>query len=270
MKKLGVTILIVLVLLMILISAKNFIAKAALLTGVKAITGLNLSIKSMNVGIFRSLVGVNELRLYNPPEFTDRIMVDVPEIYIDYDLVAFLKKKVHLEEVRLNLEEFLVIKNEKGMLNLDALKVVQAKKKEKAFQERERAKMPEIKIDELRLKIGRVIYMDYSRGSPPKIREFNINIDERYKNITDPYTFAGLIVAKALMNTTIASLAEFDLNSLKDGLSETLKGATTLGKEALKKTVDTGIKIEEKATEVVGQTLEKTTETIKKIIPFGE
>lgn len=263
MKRKSVVILAALILLIALIFAKNLIAKAALLTSVKTITGLNLSIKDMDIGTFKTLIGVKELRLYNPPEFEDKLMVDMPEIYIDYNLAVFFKKKVHLEELRLNLKEFVVVKNEKGQLNLDALRVVKEKKTAGVAQKKEKSEIPQIQIDELRLKIGRVIYKDYSKGPPPKIREFNINIDERYQNISDPYTFTGLILARALMKTPSVILADLGLDSLIDGLSGISEGVATLGRDALKKS-------KEKATEVVDQALQKTSDTIKKIIPFGE
>ena len=78
----------------------------------------------MDIGIFKTLIGINELQLYNPSGFVDELMFDVPEIYVDYDLGAFMKGRTHLEEVRLHLKEFIVVKNEAGELNLDSLKVV--------------------------------------------------------------------------------------------------------------------------------------------------
>ena len=270
MKKSLSIIIVILVILIAFSLVKNLVAKASVSAGVRAITGLKLSIKSMNVGILRTLIGIKELRLLNPPGFVDELMVDMPEIYVDYDLGAFIKRKVHLEELRLNLKEFYVVKNEKGEINLDSLKVVRAKKEEKAVPEKEKAKMPEFQIDVLELKIGKVVYKDYSRGLPPRVREFNVNINERYENITNPYTFASLIVVKALMNTTIASLANFDLGPLKGEVTETLKKATKITQEAVGKAVEAGKEVGEKAKEAAKEAVEKTTDTIKEILPFGK
>lgn len=239
--------------------AKNMIAKASVSAGVKAMTGLELSISSMNVGIFKTLISINELQLHNPAGFTDELMVDAPEIYVDYNLGAFFKGRVHLEEIRLVLKEFTVIKNEKGELNLDALKTVKEEEKVEEKGEvdskEEETKMPEFQIDVLVLKIGKVVYKDYSKGTPPKVREFNVNIDERFENVTDPRTLANLIIVKALKNTTIARLTNFDLGSLQDGVAKKLKGVTGLSQG----TVD-------KAKDAAGKALDK----IKKILPFGK
>ncbi|MFV1975152.1 MAG: hypothetical protein ACC651_05350, partial [Candidatus Scalindua sp.] len=121
---------IVLVIIIALFFGKNMIIKTAVTTGVKAMTGLDLSIRSMNVGVFKSLIGINGLQLHNPQGFEDELMIDLPEIYVDYHLGAFMKGKTHLEEVRLNLREFIVVKNEAGELNLDSLRVVKSAEQE--------------------------------------------------------------------------------------------------------------------------------------------
>jgi len=270
------------------------IIKTSVSAGVKAMTGLKLSIRSMNVGVFKSLIGINELKLYNPSGFVDELMIDLPEIYVNYDLGAFMKGKAHFEEVRLNLKEFIVVKNADGQLNLDSLKVVEAAEEEEVIEKgkKEKTKMPDLQIDLLDLKIGTVIYKDYSKGTPPKERVFNVNIDERYENITDPQSFVRLIVLKALKNTTIASLTNFDLGKLQEGISGTVKKTAEMAQEAKGRAIeagkDAGEKVKETAEETVDkaaeagkeagekvketakETVEKAADTIKKILPFGK
>jgi hypothetical protein len=286
---------IVFAVLIALFIGKNMIIKTSVSAGVKAMTGLKLSIRSMNVGVFKSLIGINELQLHNPRGFEDDLMIDLPEVYVDYDLGAFMKGKVHLEEVRLNLKEFLVVKNADGQLNLDSLRVVketEGEEVEKDGEKKEETKMPDLQIDLLDLKIGTVIYKDYSKGTPPKERVFNVNIDERYENITDPQSFVRLIVLKALKNTTIASLTNFDLGKLQRGISGTVKKTAEMVQEAKGRAIeagkDAGEKVKETAEETVEKaaeagkdagekvkeaakdTVDKAADTIKKILPFGK
>ena len=110
---------IVFVVLIALFFGKNILIKTSVTAGVKAMTGLKLSIRSMNIGVFKTLIGINELKLHNPSGFEDDIMMDLPETYVDYNLGTFMAGKMHFEEVRLNLKEFLVVKNADGQLNLD-------------------------------------------------------------------------------------------------------------------------------------------------------
>jgi hypothetical protein len=265
---------IVLVVIIALFFGKNMIIKTSVTTGVKAMTGLKLSIRSMNVGVFKSLIGINELQLYNPPGFKDKIMMDLPEIYVDYNLGAIMGGKAHLEEVRLNLKEFIVVKNEAGELNLDSLRVVKETEGEVAEKDdgkKEKTEMPDIQIDLLALKIGKVIYKDYSKGGSPKVREFNVNIDERYENITDPQSFVRLIIVKALKNTTIASLANFNIGKLQKGLTDTVRKTAEKALQAPGKAVEAGKDlIEEKAAETAKETVGKAADTLKKFLPFGK
>ncbi len=286
---------IVFAVLIALFIGKNMIIKTSVTTGVKAMTGLKLGIRSMNVGVFKSLIGINELQLYNPSGFEDKLMMDLPEIYVDYNLGAIIGGKAHLEEVRLNLKEFTVVKNEAGELNLNALNVVKETEGEEATKEeekKEKTEMPDIQIDLFVLKIDRVIYKDYSKGSPPKVKEFNVNIDERYENITDPKSFVRLIIVKALKNTTIAKLTNFDLGKLQSGISGTIKKTTEMAQEASGRALEAGKNASAKAREAAGKTVEKAmgdgneasekfqeaakesvgkaTDSIKKLLPFGK
>ncbi|MCK4947810.1 MAG: hypothetical protein KAS46_05515 [Candidatus Aureabacteria bacterium] len=283
MKKLLFVVVGLLLLVAVLLFAKNIIAKVSVEKGVEMVTGLRLDMQSLDVGIIETLIGIEGLQLYNPEGYKDKVMVDIPEIYVDYDLGAFFKGEVHLEEVRLNLKEFVVVKNEKGELNLNALKVVKEEGKEEVVEEKtsvkeEKTKMPPLQIDVLELKIGKVIYKDYSKGTPPKVREFNININERYENITDPKTFASLILVKTLAGTTIARLANFDLGPLKTQVGETLKEATEITQETVGEAVEAVKEMDvEKVKETTGKAVdagkeatEKVTETFKKILPFGK
>lgn len=251
MKKILPIIIGAIAILLVLSFVKDMIIKASVEKGVEIVTGLRLNMRSLNVGIIRTLVGIKSLRLFNPEDFRDTIMLDMPEIYVDYDLPAIIRGKIHLEDMRIDLKEFVVVKNEKGQLNLDSLKVVKAQKEGKRPEAKE-TKVPEIQIDNLELKVGRVVYKDYSRGREPYVREFSVNLDEKYKNVTNPYSLVSLIVVKALANTTIASLAGFDLKGLQGTISDTLATAQKAAIEAATKTKET-----------IGQTTQKTQEILK-------
>ncbi len=233
MKKLVTIAVSIVVVIAVLAFAKDMVIKMSVEKGVELVTGLKLSMGTLRVGIIKTLVDIRNLRLFNPANFKDRVMLDMPEIYVAYDLPALMKGKVHLSEARIALKEFVVVKNEKGELNLDSLKVVQAQKQGKRPAAKEAGKIPKIQIDSLRLKIKRVVYKDYTAGKEPRVTEYKINIDEQYKNITDPYSLVSLIVVKALMNTAIANLTDFDLQGLQGTVSDTLAGAQKAAMQAV-------------------------------------
>ena len=263
MKVLGIILLVLFIFIFVFSFAKNMIVKAAIENGVELVTGLTLRMGSLDIGIIKTLVGIKGIVLFNPKGYKDRIMMDMPEAYVDYDLPAIIKGDVHLEEVRIDVKEFTVVKNEEGDLNIDSLKAVRAQKEGKGPKEKDKKKLPPMQIDNLKLKIRKVIYKDYSKGEPPVIKEYRVDIDEQYSNITNPYALVSMIVVRALVNTTISDLAGFDLEGLQHNVSNTLAKA----QEALKQTSG-------KAQETVKQTTEvikETAESLKKILsPFGK
>ena len=171
------------VIFVVLAFSKNMIAKAVLENGVRFVTGLALDIRHFDMNLSKTSVDVKDLTLLNPRNFPDRVMVNAPKIYVDYNLSDFLKGNVHLEELRIHLKELVVVKNEKGELNLNSLKAVEASGTHQEPQEKEKGKGPKIQIDLLELKIGKVIYKDYSKAKQPFVKEFNINLDQKYRNI---------------------------------------------------------------------------------------
>ena len=270
MKKKLNTIIGILAVLVVLSFVKDLTVKVALEKGMEVVTGLKLRMSSVSVGIVKTAVGIKDLRIYNPQGYVDKLMLDMPEIYVNYDLPAILTGKIHLREVRIDMNEFVVVKNAKGELNLDSLNVVKAEKSGKKPAQEAAGKAPEISIDKLHLKIGKVTYKDYSKGGAPAVQEFNVNLDETYSNIDDPYALVSLIVVKALANTSVARMANFDVNGLSGTISNTLSTATKTATEAAGKLGTTAQQATQEVAKQAGETVKKTSEAVKNILPFGK
>lgn len=262
MKRLFSAVVIAVIVVSIFAAAKNFIAKQIISAGVRTLTGLKVDMRSMDIGIFRTLISIDGLRLFNPSGFEGGLMVDMPEVYVDYDLDAFIKGKVHLKKLRLDLREFIVVKNSKGEVNLDSLETIRSKKPASG----KNLKTHNLRIDVLELKIGKVLYKDYYNTAKPRIREFKVNIDERYENITDPGKLTNLIVLKALVNTSVSGLTGFDMGILMDGLGDTLGVASKI----VGGTAGTAIKAGGGVVDSAKETTEKAAEAIKNILPLGK
>jgi hypothetical protein len=100
MRKVRYLIVVLLILVVILHVGKNTVAKFAVTKSVKALTGLKMNIASMDVSIVNTSISMNGMKLFNAPEYSDRIMVYMPEIHVDYNLGSILKGKTHLKEVK--------------------------------------------------------------------------------------------------------------------------------------------------------------------------
>ena len=219
MKKILIFLSVLVLLAVIFLFARNIIVKSILIKATKQITGLELKIKNVNIGLSKTDIAVFGLNVFNPPGFQQALMVDLPEIYINYDLMSFLKGQTHLEVLKLELKEFIVVKNSQGKLNVNSIKGISETGKP-GLQTKKPAKKEKlkIKIDLLELKIGKVIYKDYTQV-PPSVSEYSININEKYENIADVDSLVRLVVARAIINTSISKLAELDFASLKDDVS---------------------------------------------------
>lgn len=234
-----------------LIAGRNTLAKMALVGGMKSLADTNVEVKGIHVGLSSTDLGVEELKLHNPAGYPDSIMMDMPEFYVDYDLMDILKGNIHLKEIRIHLKEFVVVKNQKGELNLNSFKSVQ-EKDEKPVEKQASSSKTNLQIDVLKLKIGKVIFKDYSKGGDPSVKEFDVNIDKQYQNITDTGSLSKLILSEALVKTTIAQLANFDVATLTKDVEGLAKSVTT------------------QATETVEKAAEKGTGLIKKFLPSGD
>jgi len=218
----------------ILVLGRNVIAKTAVKVGVKSVTGLNLEIGKFNLGLDSSL-DIQNLVLENPKGFEEEIMVDLPKVAVALDLPAILKGNLHVKDVTLYLLEFQIIRNKEGVLNLDALKPAQ-KEKKTDVKKKEKAPVGEkkeglVQIDHVHLKVDKVVFRDYSTPVTIK-KDFNVNIDEEWFDVTDLDQLVRSIIGITLRNTTLGSLANIDLEAFSDAGKAALEEGKRLAADA--------------------------------------
>lgn len=218
---------------LILLTARNGIAKVVVENGVKLVTGLPLKIEKLNIGLSSTLIDVEGLKIYNPAGYEENMMGDIPKIYLDYKLAAFLQGKVHLEAVKIHLEQFTVVKNRNGETNINSIKALQAQTAPKKGSKTpaKNQKMLAVRIDFLELKVGKVIYKDYSGGGAPSIQEYKINLDEKFQNVENLNALVSIIVVKALAGTALANLPDLNLSGLSDSVSGALASSGAMAKQ---------------------------------------
>ena len=232
------------VILGILFVGRNIIAKFAVEKGVETATGLPLNIKKFDLDLAKTHIGISGLSLFSPAGFNNEVMFHAPEIFVDYNLGAIMKGKVHLEDIRLDFDQLVVIKNKEGQLNISALKPKEKKGREPAQKEKEgeteAKKTPQVQIDHLAVKIGKVVYKDYSQGDDPVIKEYMVNISEELNDVTDPKSLLSFIAAKALTQTALSSLGDLDIEAMGGAISvpqeviDTFKDKVDVFKGAIK------------------------------------
>jgi hypothetical protein len=216
---------------------KNLVIQSILGSALSGAAHVPVSIGNTDAKIIASSIRLKNITVKNPKEFSDRQMIDMPQIYIDFDPAALFKGVAHFQEVRLDLKEVVVVKNRDGKVNIDAVKPTEDEKKKqkeevarkKETKPKEKQKAPKLQIDKLYLSIGRVLYKDYSGGGEPKIQTFDVNIKERlYTNIQNPSGVVSLIMLEVLTNTTLSRLVNLDPSIFRDGALGALSGSLGL------------------------------------------
>ncbi len=234
--------LLVIVGLVALVLARNIVVKIAAENGVRAVTGMPFSMGKLDINLLNTFVDIESLVVKNPTGFHDTTLVEIPKILVDYNLSDILKGKVHLENLEFNMKQFTVVKNEQGVLNLDKLKALQGTQRASTQTPNKGSQAPAkalpVQIDMMRLKIGKVVYVDYSSGQP-STKEFRINLDQSYQNITDLNSVVRLIVLKAMMSSGISNLVSFDIGGLEGTLTGAFGNSTKLAAQAAAKSLDT-------------------------------
>lgn len=214
------------------IIARNILARTIITKGVKTVTGMAIDVKSINIGLFHSGISVAGLKVYNPQGFTDKLLADIPEVYVDFDLAGLFRNRVHLRKLKIDINQLNVVLSESRKLNLNSLALF--------LPQPGAGKPPQIQIDELWLKVGKVTYKAYLPALGVKSKEFNMALDEKFNDVTNPSSVAADVLKRILRHFGIANLANFDINAL-------------------------GAQVKEQAQQAVGEALQGTKGDLKSI-----
>ncbi len=228
MKRLLVRILVGLVaLLVVAFLCRNFIARKAVEIGVRQVTGFPLEIGSVDLGVFGGTLEVQNLKLMNPPEFTEKMFVDLPQFKVDYHTLSMLSGSPHIKEVAVNVAEVVVVTNGKGQTNAQVLQAkvtpVSSGSGESKTGESPKTKPPggaHYRVDLVRVHIGTVRILDYSKGSEPGEKRLTLNKDVVFNNVTEATSITALV-----MRTVFGQVGEV-AGDLVKGLGGVTKGAT--------------------------------------------
>jgi len=140
---------------------RNIIAEALLERDLRARTGMEVSIGRVHIGLTEPTLTITDLRMYNPDEFGRSSCLDVPELYLEYNLPALLEKRIQLKLVRLNLAELNIVQGDDGRLNLEAFQFRQDANPASAGAQRFEFQQ----IDTLNLALGRFKYTNLKNAS---------------------------------------------------------------------------------------------------------
>ena len=192
--------LLAVVLTVILLLSLNLILRVAVEHRIRAQTGMDAEIGKFSVSLVEPTVEIQNLRLYNPPNFGGTPFLNVPEIHVEYDRAALARHEVHISLMRFNLGELDIVKNEAGQTNNFALGVTlptRAVKGRGGARFKQQTGYDFQSIDVLNVSIGTVKFIDLK--DQRHNREQTIGIQNLVlKNVKSETDLAGLAVLVAL------------------------------------------------------------------------
>lgn len=208
----------------VVLVAKDLLARFILTKGLSQATGLGFQLNSVEVGLFSGRLEVKGLKIFNPPDFPDRLLADIPQIKIDFDFGAFLlKKKIHLKHLVVDIKQLNIFQDAKNQLNVNSLALLIPPPS---------GDPPQIQIDRLHLKLGKVSYKNLGLLKGLGLVEFNPNLDEVFENIYNPNELARQIMQRILTRIGISDLAKFGQETLEKAKSTADTAARNLINDA--------------------------------------
>jgi uncharacterized protein involved in outer membrane biogenesis len=148
---------------------------------IRAQTGMDVKIGHFSSGLFSPVVTIENLKLYNTPEFGGTEFLTIPELHVELDAQALAEQKVRIKLIRFNLAELDVVRNQAGQTNIVTMlkKVPKGKLAPQGIQVGGK-KFEFEGIDVLNLSLGRARLIDLK--NPANDRDVQINIDHQVFN----------------------------------------------------------------------------------------
>jgi hypothetical protein len=197
LKKLLLVIFLIPVLfLVIAFASKDFIAKVLLINGIKKTTGLQATVKSVHVGVFDTSVSISDLIIFNPASFGDARMLYLPELYVDARLPDILKGSLSFGKIIIDLQEVAIMKDRQTHFNIEKISALLPAKQDKPAP---------LNIALFVIKIGKITYADLNK-QPAETKEYVLNIDERFENVTKPDKLIQNLILKVLSQKGVFAL----------------------------------------------------------------
>jgi uncharacterized protein involved in outer membrane biogenesis len=148
--------------LALLLLFRNPIAQTLLERKIRQQTGMEAFIGNVRAGLASPVIEIENLRLFNPPEFGRGTFADLPEVSLEYDREALLHGQLRLRAVRLNVFEIHFVRNREGTSNLQ---VMRERSRRHQAAPPSRWDVEFAGIDLLSLTLGRFKYTDHKEPS---------------------------------------------------------------------------------------------------------
>jgi hypothetical protein len=192
--------------LVILSLAKDTVVKTVATAAASRLLGTQVTMRRCSLGLLNQRLLITGLIVAQPDGFDAGTLLDVPKVSVRLHVPALFQGRLHVPDATIDVREFVLIKQASGQLNVDALKVVTEVKNRPpvpAASGGPQTPTPFL-IEALHLHVGRVVFKDYHKGTPPDIRVYEHVLPRKtFKRITDAGDFVLLVLMQAMSPTAI-------------------------------------------------------------------
>ena len=156
---------------------RQIIARKVVETVFAQTTGFPIEIGSVQVSLWHSRFAANDIGLFNPPEFGERLFADIPQLYVEYQLATLLRGRgrPHLARADLYIRQLVIVTDADGHSNIQQL----------------RGAPSPFQIDTLNLRIGSIT--SKAHGGPQKGQTRDLNLAVTFRNVTEQTDINRLI-----------------------------------------------------------------------------
>jgi uncharacterized protein involved in outer membrane biogenesis len=148
---------------------------------IRAATGMDVKIGRISSGLLSPVVTIEDLKLYNTPEFGGTEFLVVPELHVEFDANALAGNKLRIKLLRCNVAEVDVVRNQSGQTNLVTMLAKMPKGKLAPHGIHVGGRKLEFEgIDVLNLTVGRARFIDLKNRAHD--HETVINLDNQVFN----------------------------------------------------------------------------------------
>lgn len=159
--------------------------------------GVAVELGDVSVSILKTTILVTNLTVNNPKGFREKVLAEIPRLFIDFDIRDIWQEEMHFNEIDLDLANLYIEKTEDGKININEITASQNVPGKSKTNNGEAESHHKYRIDRLILNLGHVKAVDYSHGLMPNQLSLNMNIKNQvFKNVTDISEVAKIIKNK--------------------------------------------------------------------------
>ena len=211
------------VLIVVFLLSYNSILRVAIERSIRGQTGMEAEIGRFHLALFEPAIEIQNLRIYNPTNFGGTPFLDIPEIHVEYDRAALMRREIHITLLRLNLGELDIVKNQAGQTNIFSLGLKLPAKKSGGVSNvvanlKTQTGYDFKGIDTLNVSIGKAKFVDLK--DPQNNREQTIDLE-------------NVVVPNVKSRDDLAGLGAL-IYLRSDGFFDPMAGRKTPGLEVLK------------------------------------